>query len=116
MRNRRRYPKNWPELARACKDRAGWHCEKCNVAHGTERLSVWTGNTYCVYMQAAHVDHDFENPAPRLACVCPTCHWHYFRKPAQLPRWFIERLRHRQLLKRRGQRLKPLRRPQLVTA
>jgi hypothetical protein len=116
VRNRDNYPPNWPQLAYACKERAGWHCEKCGVAHGSKRVSHWTLNEYTVYLQAAHIDHDYSNPNPRLACVCCTCHWHYYRKPAQLPRWFIERLKHRQLLRQHGVRLKPLVPPELATA
>lgn len=99
MRNRRKYPRNWRELARECKERANWRCEKCGIAHGTPRLSLWTGNLWPVYLQAAHVNHDQESEAPELVAVCPRCHWHYYRKQrGQLPAWWIEKLKHRKLI------------------
>lgn len=98
MRNRRRYPKDWREIARACKERAGWKCERCGIAHRSQRVSGWTGNRYTVYLQAAHRHHDPENPTPELVCVCVYCHWHYYRKPGIRPAWVIERLKHRQLI------------------
>lgn len=30
----RQYPADWPQIARAIKERGGWHCEWCNAAHG----------------------------------------------------------------------------------
>ena len=39
-RRKRRYPKNWKQLAFACKERAGWQCEECHEEHFTPmRLS-----------------------------------------------------------------------------
>lgn len=32
--NKALYPADWPAIARACKERAGWRCEHCGVAHG----------------------------------------------------------------------------------
>jgi hypothetical protein len=98
MRNRKQYPRNWRELARACKERARWLCERCGVAHGTPRRSIWTGRIWPVYLQAAHVHHDKDNPVPELVAVCPTCHWRYYRKSNQIPAWFIEKLKHRKLI------------------
>lgn len=100
MRNRRNYPKDWKHRARACKERAGWHCEKCGYPHGKLRLS-WSGRLWPVYLQAAHVRHDPENIEAELVAVCPACHWRYYRKPGQRPRWMIERLKHQQLLRSR---------------
>jgi hypothetical protein len=56
------YPENWPELARSCKQRAGWKCEECSA---TENLT------------AAHINHDPENPTPELRCLCWPCHIRY---------------------------------------
>ncbi len=98
MRNRRAYPANWRAIARQCKERAGWKCIKCQVQQGAQRVSIWTGNRYTVYLQAAHVDHDPDNPEPRLACVCPSCHWKHFRRPGQRPAWMIEKLKHQKLI------------------
>jgi hypothetical protein len=99
MRNRRLYPKHWRKLARAAKERAGWHCEKCGIKHGTERLS-YAGNLWPVYLQAAHPKHDQGNEAPELVAVCPRCHWRYYRKPGQRAAWMIERLKHQKLIAR----------------
>lgn len=98
MRNRKAYPAQWRAMSRACKDRAGWQCERCGVAHGSTRRSVWTGREYTVYLQAAHVKHDPFNEQPELAAVCPTCHWRHYRKPGQRPAWLIEKLKHQRLI------------------
>ncbi len=98
MRNRKRYPREWPQLSRKCKERANWICQKCGVEHGAMRISRWTLREYTVYMQAAHVRHNPQCKRPELACVCPTCHWHYFRKHTQLPGWYIEKLKHQKLI------------------
>lgn len=97
MRNRKQYPRNWRKLARACKDRAGWCCERCGVKHGTMRLS-YAGNLWPVYLQAAHTKHDQGNDTPELVAVCPTCHWRYYRKPGTRPAWMIERIKHQKLI------------------
>jgi predicted HNH restriction endonuclease len=99
MRNAHRYPRKWKRnQARACKEAAGWKCEKCGIEHGTLRVSIWTGREWPVYMQAAHINHDPENDAPELACVCPTCHWRYYRRANQIPQWMIEKMKHRKLI------------------
>lgn len=103
MRNRKSYPANWPELARICKERAAWRCQKCGIAHKTKRLSLWTGREWPVYLQAAHVNHDPENEAPELACVCPACHWRYYRRPGQrLTNGQVEQRKHRIALEKAG--------------
>lgn len=73
------YPKNWDELAAACKERAGWKCEQCGIAHGTELIGEKRGNAYKVRITAAHIDHDPENPNPRLMALCEKCHLRYDR-------------------------------------
>ena len=98
VRNRQRYPAAWRQLARACKERAGWCCQRCQVAHGTVRVSPWTGRPWPVYLQAAHIRHDPENEAPDLIAVCPTCHWRYYRKPGTRPAWVIEKMKHQRLI------------------
>lgn len=92
MNNRHKYPKNWKELARKCKEAAGYRCEECKVPHGTIRVS-WSGRPWPVYMVAAHKLHDPFNPSPDLACVCPRCHWRYYRRHGQPAVWVIERLK-----------------------
>lgn len=104
MHHRKKYPPNWKQLSRACKDAAGWICERCGVKHGTRRYSTWTGREWPVYLQAAHRYHDPHNATPDLVCVCPTCHWKYFRRPGASARSWLyhERRKHRILLERAG--------------
>ena len=97
------YPANWFELATACKERAGWCCEHCGIAHGTQVVSERTGTVYVVYLAAAHLDHDPWNPAPRLAALCPTCHGRYDWQDQERKRWLdLEILRHQCWLQSQG--------------
>ena len=90
------YPENWDELAWECKERAGWCCEFCGIAHGTEVVSERTGVVYIVHLAAAHLDHDPWNPEPRLAALCPSCHGRYDYTFRERQRWLeLEQLRHR---------------------
>jgi hypothetical protein len=97
VRERHRYPKQWYILATACKDRAGWRCERCGIKQGTMRYSLRTERAHPVWLHAAHVHHDHGNPEPELMCVCPSCHWWYYRKDIR-PEWAIERLKHQRLI------------------
>jgi|SRR5579859_176072 len=99
MRNRKKYPRGWRKLARACKERANWKCQICSIKHGTKRRSPWTGKEWPVYLQAAHVYHDPHNEAPELACVCPRCHWRFYRAPGRRYVAWINREKHRRLIK-----------------
>lgn len=98
------YPPNWNELARACKEDAGWRCASCKIRHGSRRTSQRTGRRYVVYLHAAHVSlDDTRNPCPELRCLCPTCHGRYdVRLRIREGRISLERLKHRLLLKRRA--------------
>lgn len=99
MKHRQRYPPNWEELAWQCKEEAGWCCELCGVAHGSEVVSERSGVVYIVYLAAAHLDHDPWNPAPRLAALCPSCHARYDHAFRERQRWWeVERERHRWLV------------------
>jgi hypothetical protein len=96
MKYRWLYPTNWDELAWECKQRAGWCCEFCGIAHGTEVVSERTGVVYTVHLAAAHLDHDPWNPEPRLAALCPSCHGRYDYSWQERQRWLeLEQLRHR---------------------
>ncbi len=95
MKYRELYPHNWEELARACKERAGWCCELCGIAHGMLAVSERTGVVYVVYLAAAHLDHDPWNLRPRLAALCPKCHGQYDWSWQERRRWLaLEELRH----------------------
>ncbi len=100
---RKRYPKNWEQLARKCKERAGWTCEFCHVKQGRKRKSKRTGQWYHVHLHAAHANHDIGNPTPVLLCLCPTCHarmdWQHRKQEQQINH---ERLKHRMLLSTRS--------------
>ena len=50
---RKQYPKNWEQLARQCKEQAGWKCEHCHITQGKKRISKRTGEPLCrvSYMQ-----------------------------------------------------------------
>ena len=98
MKYRGLYPENWEELAYACKERAGWQCEGCGIAHGSQAISERTGVVYTVYLAAAHLDHDPWNPAPRLAAFCPTCHARYDYSWDQRQRWLALEVYRHQLL------------------
>jgi len=96
---RKQYPKNWEQLARQCKERAGNRCEFCPITQGKKRKSRRTGKRYTVYLHAAHANHDIGNPTPILLCLCPTCHgrydYRYRRREQQIA---LERLKHHALL------------------
>ncbi len=98
---RKRYPKNWEQLARQCKEQAGKQCAFCRIRHGAVRISRRTGEDYHVYLHAAHKNHDIGNPTPRLLCLYPTCHgrydYQYRMKQKQIA---FARLQHQMLLSR----------------
>jgi len=104
MRNKKSYPREWRKLARHCKEAANWQCVKCGVEQGHKRKSKWTGRSWPVYLQAAHVNHDQANASPDLVCVCPYCHWHFYRRRDQIPAWLFEKVKHRIVLEREGYR------------
>ena len=95
-----RYPRNWRELAIACKQRANWQCEECGVTQGTKRISKRTGAVYPIYLHAAHTAlHDTSNPQPELQALCPTCHgrhdWQLRKREAAVT---LEKHKHQLLL------------------
>jgi hypothetical protein len=73
------YPPNWPELRRACLERAGYKCEICGAKQGARRKSRRTGDYYKVYLSAAHKNADVWNSSPdvELLCACQRCHLIY---------------------------------------
>ncbi len=60
------YPPNWKQLARDCKEAAGWRCERCHIRHGSRRRkSKRTGLPYRTWLHAAHKHlYDTLNPRP----------------------------------------------------
>lgn len=71
---RHRYPANWNELSRACKEQSGWICQQCGIRHGERRIGITHGNEYKVFLAACHVNHDPENPDAVLVALCQACH------------------------------------------
>jgi len=65
--DKKKYPPNWEENARACKEAAGWKCTKCGREH---RSDGTMGSVLTVH----HPDRDTENPDARLVALCARCH------------------------------------------
>ena len=77
MKNRHLYPANWPQLARACRERAGNRCQLCHISRGAERISR-KGKPYKVALQACHKNHnERQREDAELLCMCAICHWWY---------------------------------------
>jgi len=92
-----RYPKDWPAISVAIKERAGWRCEcrgECGMAahigwvaneedprcpNEHAGLSIWTLSK--VVLTTAHLDHTPENCDPaNLRAMCQGCHLAYDRE------------------------------------
>jgi hypothetical protein len=74
------YPSDWKLRAAACLARAGYRCEDCGVPHGVLRVGKKSKSPYIVYLHAAHVNHDPENPQAVLKALCPSCHMKHDRR------------------------------------
>lgn len=60
------YPDNWPEIARATKNAAGWRCVRCDHEHDPKA-------GYCLTVH--HLDLDPSNNRWwNLAALCQRCH------------------------------------------
>lgn len=69
------YPKNWDEIARTIKDRAGWKCEVCGKQC---RKPGEPFDTHRRTLTVAHLDHDPANCADKnLKAMCAKCHLRY---------------------------------------
>lgn len=86
--NRARYPRDWREISRAIRERAGDRCEclgECGRGtHGGRCPNVQGGEAYGtgsrVVLTTAHLDHTPENCEPEnLRSMCQGCHLHYDR-------------------------------------
>jgi hypothetical protein len=84
--NRRRYPRDWPEISKMIRfGRAGGRCEcmgecggghegRCEARHG--QPSPYTGSN--VVLTTAHLDHEPRNCDPaNLRAMCQRCHLRY---------------------------------------
>lgn len=76
------YPTDWPQVARAVKDAAGWHCIRCEHAH-----DVAAGYTLTVH----HLDGDKANCRWwNLVALCQRCHLHIQAKVRMDQMWPLE--------------------------
>ena len=72
--NRARYPRDWPAISLAIRERAQQRCEDCGAANGQPHPV--TGSR--VVLTVAHLDHQPENCAPEnLRAWCQRCHNRY---------------------------------------
>lgn len=99
-------PGKLAETFSGVQSRCGWCCQFCGIKQGRKRKSKRTGKWYRVWLAAAHLDHDPQNPEPRLAALCPRCHgrydWQWRATRAEVD---LERMKHRIKLKARGCRV-----------
>jgi hypothetical protein len=97
--------KEWDELRRACKERAGWRCEyiypdghRCTAHEGQE---IWRGEYIFIngkrrkkrsikHMHGCHTGNDPENRHPILQCRCPKHHTEVDRAAEKIekPSWY----------------------------
>lgn len=72
---RERYPKNWPEIARAVKDEADWCCEECGRKC---RRPGEPFDTHKRTLTVAHLNHIPEDcRRENLRALCAPCHLRY---------------------------------------
>ena len=60
------YPSNWPEIAKAIKDKADWHCENCYHPHDTPNGYMLTVH----HLDGNKANSRYEN----LVALCQRCH------------------------------------------
>ncbi len=94
---KRYYSKYWKQQAIECKEAAKWHCEECQEAHLTWKVSKRTGLLYRMRLHAAHIGRYIESP--KLKALCPSCHATFdWQRRKQQQRLQSEQLKHRMLL------------------
>lgn len=74
------YPSDWKLRAAVCLAQAGYRCEDCGTPHGVLRVGNRSKSPYIVYLHAAHINHDPENPQAELRALCPSCHMKHDRR------------------------------------
>ncbi|MEN8444051.1 MAG: hypothetical protein ABG776_03445 [Cyanobacteria bacterium J06555_13] len=85
-----RYPQNWKQRSLECRDSANWTCQHCHKhcrrpQESLEAFIVRTGYPSAQVKahprrwsaQAAHINHDRENPDAELIALCLPCHRRY---------------------------------------
>ena|SRR6266702_3440507 len=89
MKNGKKYHKNFKAQALHCKMEAHWTCQECGLyvgSTGIEVVNTKTGVCWVMKIDAAHMDHDPENPFPRIKAMCHLCHMAYDNAPEQRQR------------------------------
>ena len=79
------YPADWKAQAAACLARAGYRCEDCGTPHGVLRVGKRSKSPYVMYLHAAHINHDPDNPQAQLRALCPSCHMKHDRRTERHP-------------------------------
>lgn len=74
------YPRDWEQLRLACRQNAGYTCRHCGIKDGTIQISKRSGRPSILYLHAAHLHSDIDNPTPQLIALCPRCHMKYDRQ------------------------------------
>ena len=70
--DKKRYPKNWREIATAVKDAAGWKCQQCGKQCRKPGEPL---DTHRRTLTVHHIDHMPENcDASNLIALCAPCH------------------------------------------
>lgn len=70
-----RYPLDWPRIAHAVKEAAGWACQRCGKIC---RKPGEPFDTHRRTLTVAHLDHHPENcSADNLCAMCAPCHLRY---------------------------------------
>ena len=72
---RRRYPRDWDEIAFRVKEEAGWRCQVCgkDCRRPGEKF-----DTHRRTLTVAHLDHTPENcDRDNLMAMCAPCHLRY---------------------------------------
>ena len=69
--NKARYPKDWPQISKRIRERAGNKCERC----GAENHKPHPITLSMVVLTVMHLDHTPENCADdNLQAACQKCH------------------------------------------
>jgi hypothetical protein len=77
-----KYPKDWPKLAKACKERAGWRCERCGKPQGKGK-----GHG----LNAHHLDWNRSNRNEwDICCICAGCHLIFQHKYQGTEAWLFD--------------------------
>ena len=77
------YPEDWPEIARAVKERAGGKCERCGTPHNPAQGFTLTVN---------HMDMDPRNVSlDNLAALCQGCHLYVQSRGLSRSGWLGQR-------------------------